>query len=178
MMGMTTIPFSWIAKTSGAKSVMALFVVSGIMRLILSSARCLLNFSKLVAMPKEGDAVTTAAVGANGKEGFFKIAWAALLACMVLTGGRGEHVKACRAPAWVGGLKEVSDLINLDSNKCMIKIGSVAFNSIGYEIIEYANDIGFEIFLDLKLHDIPNTVKKSISGLTSLPIKMLTIHVK
>ena len=67
-------------------------------------------------------------------------------------------------------------LINLDSNKCMIKIGSVAFNSIGHEIIEYAYDIGFEIFLDLKLHDIPNTVKKSVSGITSLPIEMLTIH--
>ena len=31
-------------------------------------------------------------------------------------------------------------------------------------------------FLDLKLHDIPNTVKKSIQGLTSLPINMMTIH--
>ena len=31
-------------------------------------------------------------------------------------------------------------------------------------------------FLDLKLHDIPNTVKKSIEGLTSLPISMMTIH--
>ena len=35
---------------------------------------------------------------------------------------------------------------------------------------------GFEIFLDLKLHDIPNTVKKSIEGLISLPISMMTIH--
>ena len=33
-----------------------------------------------------------------------------------------------------------------------------------------------KIFLDLKLHDIPNTVKKSIQGLISLPINMLTIH--
>ena len=58
----------------------------------------------------------------------------------------------------------------------MVKIGSVAFNSIGHEIIYYAADHGFKIFLDLKLHDIPNTVKKSIQGLASLPIKMLTIH--
>ena len=35
---------------------------------------------------------------------------------------------------------------------------------------------GFDIFLDLKLHDIPNTVKKSIEGLKTLPINMLTIH--
>ena len=73
--------------------------------------------------------------------------------------------------------KKASELINkLDPKKCMVKIGSVAFNSIGHEIIYYAADHGFKIFLDLKLHDIPNTVKKSIQGLASLPIKMLTIH--
>ena len=65
---------------------------------------------------------------------------------------------------------------NLDPQKCIIKIGSVAFNSIGHEIVKYASKKGFDIFLDLKLHDIPNTVKKSIQGLVSLPICMLTIH--
>ena len=64
----------------------------------------------------------------------------------------------------------------LDSKKCMVKIGSVAFNSMGHKLIRLAAEEGFEIFLDLKLHDIPNTVKKSIKGLSSLPIKMLTIH--
>ncbi len=70
--------------------------------------------------------------------------------------------------------KDILD--NLDPEKCMLKIGSVAFNSIGREIIFHAADRGFDIFLDLKLHDIPNTVKNTIKGLTSLPIKMLTIH--
>ena len=70
-----------------------------------------------------------------------------------------------------------SDILDkLDSKKCMVKIGSVSFNSIGREIISYASKKGFDIFLDLKLHDIPNTVQKSIEGLISLPIKMLTIH--
>ena len=74
--------------------------------------------------------------------------------------------------------KKSSNIIdNLDSEKCMIKISSVAFNSIGHEIISHASKKGFEIFLDLKLHDIPNTVKKSIEGLVSYPIKMLTIHI-
>tara|TARA_B100001175_G_scaffold134013_1_gene113931 strand:+ start:2502 stop:3170 length:669 start_codon:yes stop_codon:yes gene_type:complete len=71
----------------------------------------------------------------------------------------------------------VNILDSLDSDKCLIKIGSVAFNSIGHEAISFAFDRGFEIFLDLKLHDIPNTVKKSIQGLVSLPINMLTIHI-
>jgi orotidine-5'-phosphate decarboxylase len=73
--------------------------------------------------------------------------------------------------------KKASSIVdNLDSDKCMVKIGSVAFNSIGPDIIFYAAEKGFDIFLDLKLHDIPNTVKKSIKGLISYPIKMLTIH--
>jgi len=65
---------------------------------------------------------------------------------------------------------------SLDSNLCMIKVGSVSFNAIGHEAIQYVASKGFEIFLDLKLHDIPNTVKKSIEGLISLPISMMTIH--
>ena len=75
-------------------------------------------------------------------------------------------------------LKKASVILNnLDPKKCMVKIGSVSFNSIGQEIIFYAAERGFDIFLDLKLHDIPNTVKKSIEGISSLPISMLTIHI-
>ena len=65
---------------------------------------------------------------------------------------------------------------SLDSDLCMIKVGSVSFNAIGHEALTYVASKGFEIFLDLKLHDIPNTVKKSIEGLVSLPISMMTIH--
>ena len=73
--------------------------------------------------------------------------------------------------------ERASEIINkLDSSKCMIKIGSVVFNSIGLKVIDYASQQGFDIFLDLKLHDIPNTVKKSIKSLSSLPVKMLTVH--
>ncbi len=73
---------------------------------------------------------------------------------------------------------EASKIIdNLDSEKCMVKIGSVAFNSIGHDIVNYAAKKGFDVFLDLKLHDIPNTVKKSIEALNTLPINMLTIHI-
>ena len=73
--------------------------------------------------------------------------------------------------------ERASEIIDcLDPKKCMVKIGSVAFNAIGHKIIRFAAEKGFEIFLDLKLHDIPNTVKKSIKGLSYLTIKMLTIH--
>ena len=67
-------------------------------------------------------------------------------------------------------------LDKLDPNLCMVKIGSVSFNSLGREAVIEAANKGFEVFLDLKLHDIPNTVKKSIEGLAELPIKMMTVH--
>ena len=68
-------------------------------------------------------------------------------------------------------------LDQLDPNLCMVKVGSVSFNSLGRESILKAAHKGFDIFLDLKLHDIPNTVRKSIEGLSDLPIKMMTVHV-
>ena len=67
-------------------------------------------------------------------------------------------------------------LDQLDTNLCMVKIGSVSFNSLGREAVIEAANKGFDVFLDLKLHDIPNTVKKSIKGLADLPIKMMTVH--
>ena len=68
-------------------------------------------------------------------------------------------------------------LDQLDPNLCMVKVGSVSFNSLGRESVLKAASKGFDIFLDLKLHDIPNTVKKSVEGLKNLPIKMMTVHV-
>jgi len=67
-------------------------------------------------------------------------------------------------------------LDQLDPELCMVKVGSVSFNSLGRECVLKAAGKGFDIFLDLKLHDIPNTVKKSIDGLVNLPIKMMTVH--
>lgn len=73
--------------------------------------------------------------------------------------------------------KAINIIDKLDKEKCMVKIGSITFNLFGHEIIEYASKKGFDIFLDLKLHDIPNTVNKTIKGLSKLPIKMLTVHI-
>ena len=67
-------------------------------------------------------------------------------------------------------------LDQLNPSLCMVKIGSVSFNSLGREAVIKAASKGFDVFLDLKLHDIPNTVKKSIESLADLPIKMMTVH--
>ncbi|PIP96505.1 MAG: orotidine-5'-phosphate decarboxylase [Bdellovibrio sp. CG12_big_fil_rev_8_21_14_0_65_39_13] len=58
-----------------------------------------------------------------------------------------------------------------------VKIGLELFNHYGPEVIKEIYALSKkEIFLDLKLHDIPNTVEKAILGLDGLPIKFLTVH--
>lgn len=60
----------------------------------------------------------------------------------------------------------------------LVKIGLELFNNYGPSIVNKIYDrYKVDIFLDLKLHDIPNTVYKSVKSLNSLPIKYLTIHI-
>jgi orotidine-5'-phosphate decarboxylase len=57
-----------------------------------------------------------------------------------------------------------------------VKIGLQMFTAYGPDYVRAVADEGFHIFLDLKLHDIPNTVAKAVESLSTLPIGMLTLH--
>lgn len=57
-----------------------------------------------------------------------------------------------------------------------VKIGLQLFSRYGPSFVEEVANLGYEIFLDLKLHDIPNTVAKAVQSLSLLPISMLTLH--
>ncbi len=57
-----------------------------------------------------------------------------------------------------------------------VKIGLQMFTAYGPDYVRAVADEGFNIFLDLKLHDIPHTVGKAVESLSSLPIGMLTLH--
>tara|TARA_A100000164_G_scaffold273368_1_gene245353 strand:- start:130 stop:816 length:687 start_codon:yes stop_codon:yes gene_type:complete len=72
--------------------------------------------------------------------------------------------------------KANSILAQLDPDLCMIKIGSVVFNALGKSFLRKASSQGFKIFLDLKLHDIPNTVHETILSFHDCSIEMLTVH--
>jgi orotidine-5'-phosphate decarboxylase len=56
------------------------------------------------------------------------------------------------------------------------KIGSELFTSAGPEVVKKIRGTGASVFLDLKFHDIPNTVAKAVSAATRLDVQMLTIH--
>ncbi|MEM7671757.1 MAG: orotidine-5'-phosphate decarboxylase [Verrucomicrobiota bacterium] len=57
-----------------------------------------------------------------------------------------------------------------------VKIGLQMFCKYGSPIVKEVGERGYQIFLDLKLHDIPNTVAGAVKSLTDLPIQMLTLH--
>ena len=74
-------------------------------------------------------------------------------------------------------LEEANAILDqLTPDLCKIKIGSVVYNSIGKSFLREVSSRGFKIFLDLKLHDIPNTVHEAILGFHDCDIDMLTVH--
>jgi orotidine-5'-phosphate decarboxylase len=56
------------------------------------------------------------------------------------------------------------------------KVGLEMFTACGPDCVREVADLGFNVFLDLKLHDIPNTVAKAVESAAKLPIGMLTLH--
>jgi orotidine-5'-phosphate decarboxylase len=56
------------------------------------------------------------------------------------------------------------------------KIGSELFTSAGPDIVRRIRKTGAAVFLDLKFHDIPNTVARAVAAATRLDVQMLTIH--
>ncbi|MGP6139757.1 MULTISPECIES: orotidine-5'-phosphate decarboxylase [unclassified Jeotgalibaca] len=57
-----------------------------------------------------------------------------------------------------------------------VKLGMELYYQNGPEIVKWVKSLGHEIFLDLKLHDIPNTVYRAMKGLAALDIDMINVH--
>ena len=76
------------------------------------------------------------------------------------------------------GRQEVADFLGLfgEGEKPFVKIGMELFYAEGPEIVREIKRRGHRIFLDLKLHDIPNTVKKAMRVLAGLEVDMCNVH--
>ena len=73
--------------------------------------------------------------------------------------------------------EETMKFLNLfEEEKLFLKIGMELFYSEGPEIVREIKKRGHKIFLDLKLHDIPNTVEKAMRSLANLDIDMCNVH--
>ena len=67
-------------------------------------------------------------------------------------------------------------LDRFEGEKPFIKIGMELFYALGPDIVREVKARGHRIFLDLKLHDIPNTVKKAMAVLSGLDVDMVNVH--
>jgi orotidine-5'-phosphate decarboxylase len=77
------------------------------------------------------------------------------------TSDRGEIVRLAKA---------------LQGRVGTVKLGLEAFTTGGPDLVREVNDLGTPVFLDLKLHDIPNTVERAARNIARLGVAMLTVH--
>lgn len=59
---------------------------------------------------------------------------------------------------------------------CRLKVGKEMFTHFGPEFVKTLSNKGFDVFLDLKFHDIPNTVAKAVSAAADLGVWMVNVH--
>ena len=64
----------------------------------------------------------------------------------------------------------------LDPQRCRLKVGKELFTIAGPNLIKSLHQLGFEVFLDLKFHDIPNTVAKAVLAAAKLGVWMVNVH--
>ncbi|MEX1670035.1 orotidine-5'-phosphate decarboxylase [Zhongshania guokunii] len=64
----------------------------------------------------------------------------------------------------------------LDPSQCRLKVGKELFTLYGPEVVKSLQQRGFEIFLDLKFHDIPNTTAAAVAAAAELGVWMVNVH--
>ncbi|MDN3426096.1 orotidine-5'-phosphate decarboxylase [Microbacterium sp. APC 3898] len=72
--------------------------------------------------------------------------------------------------------EQVEELLSRFSEPLFVKVGMELYFQEGPDLIRYIKSQGHDIFLDLKLHDIPNTVESAMRGLAKLGVDMVNVH--
>eukprot|EP01155_Anaeramoeba_flamelloides_P045179 Anaeramoba_flamelloidesc38784_g1_i1.p1 GENE.c38784_g1_i1~~c38784_g1_i1.p1 ORF type:complete len:161 (-),score=12.65 c38784_g1_i1:24-506(-) len=64
----------------------------------------------------------------------------------------------------------------LDPALCRVKVGKELFTRCGPAVVESLHRLGFEVFLDLKFHDIPNTTARAVRAAAEMGVWMVNVH--
>lgn len=88
---------------------------------------------------------------------------------------------SCQSPIVVAlDYPTLEDAMNmaqrLDPSQCRVKVGKELFTRVGPAILDNLHTLGFDIFLDLKFHDIPNTVANAVAVAARAGVWMVNVH--
>lgn len=72
--------------------------------------------------------------------------------------------------------KALAFVDRIDPQDCRLKVGKEMFTLYGPQLVRDLHDRGFEVFLDLKFHDIPNTTAKAVAAAAQLGVWMVNVH--
>ncbi|KJY99038.1 MULTISPECIES: orotidine-5'-phosphate decarboxylase [Pseudoalteromonas] len=72
--------------------------------------------------------------------------------------------------------KALAFVKQLSPSTCRLKVGKEMFTLFGPDFVKQLVDLGFDVFLDLKFHDIPNTVAKAVTAAAKLGVWMVNVH--
>ncbi|MEH8020805.1 MULTISPECIES: orotidine-5'-phosphate decarboxylase [Rheinheimera] len=88
---------------------------------------------------------------------------------------------SCQTPVVVAlDFEQQADALNLvsqlDPSLCRLKVGKEMFTHFGPQFVKQLQQRNFDVFLDLKFHDIPNTVAKAVKAAADLGVWMVNVH--
>lgn len=88
---------------------------------------------------------------------------------------------SCQTPIVVAlDFQQKADALNLvsqlDPSLCRLKVGKEMFTHFGPQFVTQLQSYKFDVFLDLKFHDIPNTVAKAVTAAADLGVWMVNVH--
>lgn len=72
--------------------------------------------------------------------------------------------------------KALAFISQLSPSQCRLKVGKEMFTYFGPDFVKKLVGLGFDVFLDLKFHDIPNTVAKAVTAAAELGVWMVNVH--
>lgn len=72
--------------------------------------------------------------------------------------------------------EQTLEFLNHFDESLFVKVGMELFYQEGPELVREINGLGHDVFLDLKLHDIPNTVESAMRGIAKLEVAMVNVH--
>ncbi len=93
-----------------------------------------------------------------------------------MTLAKTEQTRVIIALDYASGEQALAFVTQLEPGSCRLKVGKELFTRSGPDLVRELSQAGFDIFLDLKYHDIPNTVARACEAAAELGVWMMNVH--